>query len=450
MDVEEERTRNVLSAPQPDFQEAEEEEEGDLKGPGLGQNSRRAYMRELRKVVGSADVILHVLDARDPDGTRSRQIEEMVLSHAGKKLVYVLNKADLVPRDVLAGWLAHLRLSHPAVPFKCNTQTQRSHLGYAGGKVGKSEGALLGSQSVGAEELLSLLKNYSRAGEGKSVISVGCVGFPNVGKSSLVNSLLRHKAVGVSPVPGFTRVSQEVVLDKNVRLIDSPGIVFADGDGAAVALRNCVNVDCLADVTTPIQAILDRCPAAYLMQLYCVPRFKDCASFLTLVARATGKLKKGGVPNTDAAARGVLHDWNTGKIKYYCKPPKRQAGGLEGSQILDAFSTELDVDGMQEVRVLAALGDELCDYVSMDEVAGALDGAEESVVEAVVSMEEEREETRSRVSTRSTRSKTAGVAEEEAEGRALNMRKTQKESKKRAVKDSRRGKEAYDFDKDFE
>lgn len=89
---------------------------------------------------------------------------------------------------------------------------------------------------------------------------LGCVGFPNVGKSSLINSLTRTRAVGVSAMPGFTKVSQEVILDTNIRLIDSPGIVFADGDSAATALRNCVNVEEMVDVLTPVQSILDRCP----------------------------------------------------------------------------------------------------------------------------------------------------------------------------------------------
>ena len=77
-----------------------------MKTAGAGQNSRRAYLRELRKVVDGSDVILQVLDARDPIGTLSTAVEEMVMSKANKRLVYVLNKADLVPRDVLTGWLA--------------------------------------------------------------------------------------------------------------------------------------------------------------------------------------------------------------------------------------------------------------------------------------------------------------------------------------------------------
>ena len=183
-----ERPKNSLSAPRVDPEEEVDQEAADLKQTGLGQNSRRAFLRELRKVVAGADVVLHVLDARDPEGTRSRAIEEMVQGSAGKRLVFVLNKADLVPRDVLRGWLAHLRRLHPAVPFKCNTQTQRSHLGLAAGRVAKGEErSLLTSQAVGAEELLGLLKNYCRVGsEGKSVITVGCVGFPNGASRLLV------------------------------------------------------------------------------------------------------------------------------------------------------------------------------------------------------------------------------------------------------------------------
>ena len=335
----------------------------DMKSAAAGQNSRRAYLRELRKVVDGSDVILQVLDARDPLGTCSTAVEDMVLSKSNKKLVYVLNKADLVPREVLSGWLAHLRKSHPAVPFKCNTQTQKGNLGRATGKVSQQqEGALQTNQAVGAEELLGLLKNYARIGDTKSVIVVGIVGFPNVGKSSLINSLMRTRAVGVSAMPGFTKVAQEVILDKNIRLMDSPGIVFADGDTAATALRNCVNVEEMEDVMTPLQAILERCPQGYLMQLYSIPKFKplDCMGFLALVARVTGKLKKGGIPNTDAAARTVLHDWNNGKIRYYCKAPVGGSGGGAGegdSRVLSAFSEGMDLSSLEadEVRVLNAL-----------------------------------------------------------------------------------------------
>ena len=479
----------------------ESSEKTGLNNKGAGQNSRRAYLSELRKVVDGADVILHVLDARDPIGTRSNAIEEMVLSTSDKKLVFVLNKSDLVPREVLSGWLAFLRKSCPAVPFKCNTQSQKENLGRATGKVvNQQEGALKTNQAVGAEELLGLLKNYSRVGDSKSVITVGIVGFPNVGKSSLINSLMRSRAAAVSSVPGFTKVNQEVILDKNIRLIDSPGIVFADGDSAATALRNCVHVEEMVDVLTPVQAVLERCPQAYLMQLYAIPKFKstDCIGFLALVARNTGKLKKGGIPNTDAAARIVLHDWNTGKIKYYCKPPAQASGGGIGegdSMVLSGFSKELDVDDMQDedMKVLDALeamnGDSSSGYVAMDTLGDTFDlqidtdfggkgkltvdalakhkkavRAEDEAEDDEEDMDEEKADSRSQVSRVSSmkRAKAAEkkkakktAEEEEAEEMPTeNARKVQKKAAKKSVKDVRRGKPAdttdtYSFDEDF-
>lgn len=366
---------------------ADEADDLFLRDPGM--NSRRAFLKELRKVVEGADVILHVLDARDPIGTKSNAIEEMVTSNNRKKLVFILNKADLVPRDVLTGWLTYLRGFHPTVPFKCNTQNQKGNLGRVAGRMSKqNEGALsTTSHAVGAEELLGLLKNYCRSGDSKTSIAVGCVGFPNVGKSSLINSLLRVRSVGVSAVPGFTKVMQEVVLDKNIRLLDCPGVVFADGDSTATTLRNCVNVEEVEDVYAPVQAILERCPQQYLMQLYSIPKFKalDCMGFLALVAKVTGKLKKGGIPNVDQAGRSILHDWNGGKIKYYCKPPETAANTsaksnqslkLE-SKIVSSFSDEMDISDLQQEsddRMLEALDvNELADYVSMDNVACDVD-----------------------------------------------------------------------------
>lgn len=369
--------------------ESDDEEDGAKEVhsmKAMGQNSRRAFLGELKKLVERADVILQVLDARDPNGTKSTAVEDMVMANYRKKLVYVVNKADLVPKEVLEAWLKFLRQSHPAVPFKCNTQSQRGHLGSSSGKVSKqSEDALQTSQAIGAEELLNLLKNYCRVGESKSIITVGIVGFPNVsgnckmlsttnlisvciqvGKSSLINSLTRMRSVGVSPQPGYTKVAQEVILDKNIRLIDSPGIVFADGQTAATSLRNCVNVESMEDVFTPVQAIVDKCPAAYLMQVYSIPRFPkgDAMAFLALVARATGKLKKGGIPNADAAARTVLHDWNNGKIKYYCKPPAaaNKSASSKGETVLDTtvlphYSKELDLSQLTDadMRVMTSL-----------------------------------------------------------------------------------------------
>lgn len=202
--------------------ESDSDDEDD-EGNALGQNSRRAYLKTLRKVVDKADVILHVLDARDPMGTRSKAIEEMVATHMNKRIVFVLNKSDLVPKEILQQWVAYLRRIHPTVLFKSNTQQQRDNLSRDTGKVSKSDDVGDTSHAVGAEEIIQLLKNYARNGNASSsgshsIISVGVVGFPNVGKSSFINSLLRRRVVSVSSTPGHTKALQEVSKHACIRL----------------------------------------------------------------------------------------------------------------------------------------------------------------------------------------------------------------------------------------
>ena len=79
--------------------------------------SRRAYYKELKKVIEAADVLIEVLDARDPEGCRNKEMEQQVVSQ-GKKILLVLNKIDLVPPQNARLWQKYLRRDYPCVPFK--------------------------------------------------------------------------------------------------------------------------------------------------------------------------------------------------------------------------------------------------------------------------------------------------------------------------------------------
>lgn len=349
------RDRQVFEGKQVDEEDEVRRSEGNV---APGQASRRAYLRELKKVIDTADVLLQVLDARDPMGSRIHpSVENVILSHADKKMVLVLNKIDLVPKAVVGAWLTTLRRSQPTIAIKASHDKSTTS--------SQEEEASNSTVPVGMEGLLQLLKNYARtggsSGKSKTTVVVGIIGYPNVGKSSIINALKRCRAVGVSPRPGFTTSMQEVVLDRNVRLLDSPGVVF---DDRSAMLGNCVDADSIDDPIPPVVALIKRCNPASLVMTYNIPAFPpgDVMMFLAMVARSYGRVLKGGIPDKGAAARAVLRDWNSGKIPYYTVPPKSTPEMPSGGAVVvTKFAKEFDLSKFD-----GAVMDSLKDSDEMD------------------------------------------------------------------------------------
>ena len=163
-----------------------------------------------------------------------------------------------MPRENVKAWLQHLRRSFPTLPFKSSTQSQRHNL--SSGVSNQAAAAV--SASTSTKPLLSLLKNYARYSSSskdsgpsvnvKATITVGVIGMPNVGKSSLINTLKRSRACGVAPTPGFTKNVQEVALDASLKILDCPGIVLEGGDdGPEQILRNSLRIEKVADPIGP-------------------------------------------------------------------------------------------------------------------------------------------------------------------------------------------------------
>lgn len=147
-----------------------------------------------------------MVDARDPLGTRCVEVERAVRAAPGnKRLVLILNKADLVPRENLNNWLTYFKRLGPVTAFKASTQVQNAKLGRR--KLNKTNNpkAMENSVCYGAELLMSMLANYCRNKDIKMSIRVGVVGIPNVGKSSIINSLTRGKTCPVGCTPGVTK-----------------------------------------------------------------------------------------------------------------------------------------------------------------------------------------------------------------------------------------------------
>ncbi|OSD01233.1 NGP1NT-domain-containing protein [Trametes coccinea BRFM310] len=272
--------------------------------------SRRIY-GELYKVIDSSDVIIHVIDARDPLGTLCESVLEFIRKEkAHKQVVLVINKCDLVPNWVTARYIQHLTPRYPTLAFHASP-----------------------NHSFGKGSLIQLLRQFSQLHSDKKQISVGFVGYPNVGKSSVINTLKSGKVCNVAPVPGETKVWQYITLTKRIYLIDCPGIVptSAKDSQTNTVLKGVVRVEALATPSEHIPALMERVKPIYLSRTYGVElpdpsdpsRGWDPETFLDKLARMKGRLLKGGEPDLEAVAKIMLSDWVRGRIPFFVPPPER-------------------------------------------------------------------------------------------------------------------------------
>jgi len=264
----------------------------------------------------------------------------------------ILNKIDLVPRENLEQWLKYFRNFYPTLAFKCSTHKNSKNWK----KV--STQFLQKTEVYGPDSLIQLLKQYSLKDNQKTSISVGIIGYPNVGKSSIINSLKRNRKKNKNPVmvsatPGSTKIVQEVHLDKKVKLLDSPGIVFASGNNDSdLVIRNAIKINSIEDPISAVESILKRWPKDKVLSKYEISDFNTVQEFLARIAVKRGKIIRGGIINLDAAAKSIIQDWNSGKLPYYTIPPQNQL--LKDfhldAQVVSNWSKELDLENIYHLQ----------------------------------------------------------------------------------------------------
>ncbi len=115
-------------------------------------------------------------------------------------------------------------------------------------------------------------------------------------------------------------------------MLDSPGVVLSKDNADSLILRNVIKVEDLEDPVTPVEALVMRINRRAVLKEYRIPNFNTVNEFLASVARKMGKLIKGGIPDTKAAAKIVLRDWNNGKIPYFTP--------VKGTQVLPGSDEE--------------------------------------------------------------------------------------------------------------
>ncbi|KAG6896875.1 hypothetical protein C0992_005566 [Termitomyces sp. T32_za158] len=282
----------------------------------------------LQAVLDDADVVIEVLDARDPLPCRSSHLEGLVTAKANQHLLLVLNKIDWIqrkyvpdtcPLESVTAWAAYLRSQHPTVLFRSASGFLPS--GPESSTKGQRKAKVNAHDGLGVDSVLECLVHWATTKKGEEPLTAAVVGVTNVGKSSLINSLIQSSSLPVystessSRGPTTTDLSQEVLLEsagRQIRLIDTPGLTWEVDKSAEdrdsmrardILLRSKGRIDRLKDPTSVVASIVTRSHTEDLMLLYSLPAFMR------------GELDLIG------ASRILLRDWSTGKFSRYSIPP---------------------------------------------------------------------------------------------------------------------------------
>ncbi|EER06625.1 GTPase, putative, partial [Perkinsus marinus ATCC 50983] len=242
------------------------------------------FWKQLWRTVERSDVIFQILDARDPlfyyCEDLTKYVEEVAKAQGRKKSsVVLMNKSDFVPKEIRDGWKKYFEEEHAGVRLEFFSALQElskvvkvveedstEELVSADSKAALGKGINDDDSDVlTVEGLMELLKKY--AAEYDDKVTIGMVGFPNVGKSTVINALWGAKKVSMSRQPGKTKHLQTLELvteDKcggnKIQLCDCPGLVFptAVRSKADLVISGTVPIDYLRDYRPSIDLIVEK------------------------------------------------------------------------------------------------------------------------------------------------------------------------------------------------
>ena len=241
--------------------------------------------------IREADIVAEVLDARMPELSRNHEVEELV-ELGGKFLLFVVNKSDLISGE-----------------------------NFKNIKKGLGENAVFvsGSKNLGMRKLKERLIIIGKR-LGLERPRVCFVGYPNVGKSSVINALVKRSRTKVSSIAGTTKGIQWVSAP-HFKILDSPGVIpFDERDEALIALLGAKNPDKLKlpeRAAIEVIKFLKKNYPVLLSRFYNVSGEQDENDIFLEIGKNKRFLIKGGVIDMRRTALTIIRDWQNGKLNMF-------------------------------------------------------------------------------------------------------------------------------------
>ena len=239
----------------------------------------------VNKVINEADIILLVLDARWTNETRNKEIEDKV-KKLNKPLIWVISKADLVSKYVIKNCKKQLK---PCAIISAKEQY---------GLLKLKERIIIESKRIGKEK-----------------VTVGVLGYPNVGKSSLINLMKGKKSVRTSPISGFTKGVQKIRMSGKIMFLDTPGVLpYNEKNYLKHVTTNVIDFTKVKEPDLLVISLLEKFHGR-IEKYFDVEIKKDKEKTIEEIALKKHIIKKGGKPDIERMSKAILQVWQKGVIK---------------------------------------------------------------------------------------------------------------------------------------
>jgi ribosome biogenesis GTPase A len=268
-----------------------------------------AYWDVIKRIIEESDMVMEILDARLIELSRNEEIESLV-KESGKPLILVVNKSDLISKDILKKQLKELPPESNVVFISAKSPRSTKRLLYAIKKIFNVHGK---REKVITEEKIEFRQAKAR-------VVVGILGYPNVGKSSVINALAHRQKAKVSKRAGTTHGLQWITVTNEIKMLDSPGVIpLKKDDEVRYSLIGARNPEKISDPENVAISIID------LFLKYNKKEFErfyglqisdnDYDQIIDNVAAKKGYLIKGGIPDKNRTCYNLIRDWQQGRLR---------------------------------------------------------------------------------------------------------------------------------------
>ncbi|MBQ9298454.1 MAG: ribosome biogenesis GTPase YlqF [Clostridia bacterium] len=268
--------------------------------PGHMAKTKREIIENLKLI----DVVVEVLDARIPISSHNPDLDNIIKN---KKRIVLLNKSDLAQENDTKKWVDYYKKNNvTAVIVDANS----------------GKGIDLSIKAIKDIMKEKLEQEAAKGKIGKS-IRIMIIGIPNVGKSSYINRATKKISAKVGNKPGVTVQKQWIKLDKQIEMLDTPGVLWPKFQNDEIALNLAFTGTIKDDVierTEVVYELLKKLSTAYKQDL--IDRYNlnesdinnNIAELMELIGQKRGALVSGGKVDLEKTARIILEDFRTGKL----------------------------------------------------------------------------------------------------------------------------------------